>query len=58
MPQAVFLVVTPGAFAALGIPLKQGRDFNEGDVYDAPFTVVINKALATNRSRARTRWAA
>ena len=45
-PQAVFSVMTPGAFAALGIPLKRGRDFNEGDAYDAPFTAVINEALA------------
>jgi putative ABC transport system permease protein len=46
MPNAVLSVVTPGAFAALGIPLKRGRDFNEGDAYDAPFTAVINAALA------------
>jgi predicted permease len=46
MPQAVLSVVTPGAFAALGIPLKRGRDFNQGDTYDAPFTAVINEALA------------
>ena len=39
-------MVTPGAFAALGIPLKRGRDFNDGDTYDAPFTAVINEALA------------
>ena len=46
LPQAVFSVMTPGAFAALGIPIKRGRDFNEGDGYDAPFTAVINEALA------------
>jgi putative ABC transport system permease protein len=45
-PQAVLSVVTPGAFAAVGIPLKRGRDFNEGDTYDAPFTAIINEALA------------
>jgi putative ABC transport system permease protein len=45
-PQAVFSVVTPGALAALGIPLKRGRDFNASDAYDAPFTAVINEALA------------
>jgi len=45
-PQAVLSVMTPGTFAALGIPLKRGRDFNEGDTYDAPFTAVINEALA------------
>jgi len=44
--QAVFSVVTPGAFGTLGIPLKRGRDFDESDGYDAPFTAVINEALA------------
>jgi len=45
-PRAVFSVVTPGTFAALGIPIESGRDFNEADQYDAPFTVIINQALA------------
>jgi len=45
-PQAVFSVVTPGTFATLRIPLKSGRDFNDGDSYDAPFTAIINEALA------------
>jgi putative ABC transport system permease protein len=45
-PQAVFSVVAPGAFATLGIPLLQGRDFDERDTYDAPFSAVINEKLA------------
>jgi len=45
-PNAVFSVVAPGTFAALGIPLKLGRDFNDSDAYDAPFAAVINEALA------------
>jgi predicted permease len=45
-PQAVFSVVSPGTFATLGIPLKLGRDFNDSDTYDSPFSVVINEALA------------
>jgi predicted permease len=45
-PEAVFSVVSPGAFATLGIPLQRGRDFNDGDSYDAAFTAVINEALA------------
>jgi hypothetical protein len=28
------------------MPLRSGRDFNTGDTYDAPFTVIINEALA------------
>lgn len=45
-PIAAHSVVTPGTFAALGIPLKSGRDFNEGDRRDRPFVAVINEALA------------
>ncbi len=44
-PQAVFSVVTPGAFATLGIPLRTGRDFNAADTFEAPFTVVVNEAF-------------
>lgn len=43
---AVFSVVTPGTFSALGIPLKRGRDFEDRDSASAPFTAVINEALA------------
>jgi predicted permease len=39
-------VVAPGAFATLGIPLLRGRDFNDSDTYDAPFSAVINEKLA------------
>jgi len=45
-PGAVLSVMTPGAIAALGIPLKRGRDFNADDTYEAPFTALINEALA------------
>ncbi len=43
---AIFTVVTPGAFATMGIPLKTGRDFNDSDAYDASFTAIINDELA------------
>jgi predicted permease len=46
LPQAVYSLVTPGAFAALGIPVIAGRDFGSGDTSDASFTVVINQELA------------
>lgn len=45
-PQAVLSVITPGTFNALGIPLKRGRDFSDADTYGAPFTAIINEALA------------
>lgn len=45
-PQAVFSMVAAGTFATLKIPLLEGRDFNDGDTYDAPLTAVINEKLA------------
>jgi putative ABC transport system permease protein len=44
-PIAAINIVAPGTFAALGIPLKGGRDFNDNDSYDRPFVAVINEAL-------------
>ncbi len=44
-PSAAISIVAPGAFAALGIPLKSGRDFNDGDTADKPFVAVVNEAL-------------
>jgi len=44
-PFSGYSVITPGTFAALGIPLKSGRDFDEHDTYDAPFTAIVNEAL-------------
>jgi predicted permease len=43
---AVINVVTPDAFAALAIPVQQGRDFREGDTMTAPKVVIVNSALA------------
>src|SRR5215470_4025394 len=45
-PQAVFSIVAPNYFATVGIPLEAGRDFSGRDTYDAPFTAIINEALA------------
>jgi len=44
--QAVYSIVAPHTFAALGIPLLKGRDFDSRDIYDAPFVAVINEKLA------------
>jgi len=52
-PQAVFSLVSGGAFATLGIPLKAGRDFNDSDTYEAPFTVIINESLARQSFQGR-----
>jgi len=44
-PNTVLSIVAPGTFAALGIPLKSGRDFSDGDAFDKPFVAVVNEAL-------------
>jgi putative ABC transport system permease protein len=44
-PSVVLSVVAPGTFAALGIPLKSGRDFSEIDTLDRPFVAVVNESL-------------
>ena len=44
-PNVVLSVVAPGTFAALGIPLKSGRDFSDADTADRPFVALVNEAL-------------
>jgi len=43
---AVMNVIAPGAFAALGIPIRAGRDFGEGDGMGATQVVIVNETLA------------
>jgi len=43
---AVRSTVTPGFFETLGIPMKQGRDFNWRDRPNAPLVVIINESMA------------
>jgi putative ABC transport system permease protein len=38
--------VTPGYFAAMGIPIRQGRVFTTGDTANQPRVVVINETMA------------
>ena len=42
----VLSIVLPGTFAALGIPLKSGRDFNDRDTPDKPFVALVFAGLA------------
>lgn len=44
-PSVVLSVVAPRTFAALGIPLKSGRDFSNSDTLDRPFVAVVNEVL-------------
>jgi putative ABC transport system permease protein len=44
-PETVMTVVAPGSFAAFGIPVKRGRDFNDRDTADRPLVAIVNEAL-------------
>ncbi len=45
-PRAQFRTVSPGFFAALGVPMLAGRDFNDGDRRDSERVVIISQSLA------------
>jgi predicted permease len=45
-PRARFRTVSPGFFAALGVPILAGRDFTEGDRRDADPVVIVSQSLA------------
>ncbi len=45
-PRARFRSVSPGFFAALGIPLVTGRDFTDADRLDAERVVIVSASLA------------
>ncbi|MEX2660987.1 MAG: FtsX-like permease family protein [Vicinamibacterales bacterium] len=38
--------LTPKYFAALDIPILQGRDFSPSDTFDAPFVAVVSESFA------------
>jgi predicted permease len=38
--------VTPGVFAALGVPLQQGRDVSDADTADRQFVAVVSRSFA------------
>jgi predicted permease len=46
VPRAGYQVVTPGYFAAMGIPLKAGRDVRSSDTRDGEPIVLVNEQLA------------
>jgi predicted permease len=49
-PEAFIRVVGTGWFGTMGIPMKEGRDFSDGDAPDSPRVVIVNETLA------RTLW--
>jgi predicted permease len=46
LPYAGFRLASPGYFRTMGIPVRRGRDFDGGDLYDRPFVAVISESLA------------
>jgi len=44
--RAYFLAVSPGYFRALGMPLLEGRTFNDADRNGAPPVVIVSRGLA------------
>lgn len=45
-PRSQLRVITPGFFASLGVPVLEGRDFNDLDRKDKEQVVVISQSLA------------
>jgi predicted permease len=45
-PQALLIVATPDYFRTLGMSVRSGRDFADGDRRDAPLVAIINESLA------------
>ncbi len=45
-PLALRHLISPNRFGILGIPIKQGRDFNETDAPTSPHVVIINETMA------------
>ena len=45
-PRARFRTVSPGFFAALGVPIIAGRDFNDADRRDGEQVVIVSQSLA------------
>lgn len=50
-PAAAHAIVTPGTFAALAIPIRKGRDFEEDDMINRPFVAIVNEALVQKSLR-------
>jgi len=44
-PRAHFRTVSPGFFAALGVPIIAGRDFSEADRRDSERVVIVSQSL-------------
>jgi putative ABC transport system permease protein len=45
-PRARFRVISPGFFAALGVPIIAGRDFNDADLRGGEPVVIVSQSVA------------
>jgi putative ABC transport system permease protein len=45
-PTSEYRIVTPGYFAAMGIPVLKGRDFNDSDTAGQPGAAIVNESFA------------
>jgi predicted permease len=45
-PRAQYRTISPGFFAALGVPLIAGRDFNDSDRAGSEMVVIVSQSLA------------
>ena len=45
-PRARLRVISPGFFAALGVPIIAGRDFEDGDIRGREQVVIVSQSLA------------
>ncbi|HEX2442476.1 MAG TPA: ADOP family duplicated permease [Vicinamibacterales bacterium] len=52
-PRARFRTVSPGFFAALGVPIIAGRDFTDADRRDAEPVVIVSQSVAQRMFKTR-----
>jgi predicted permease len=45
-PRTTFQVISPGFFATLGVPIIEGRDFNDGDRNASEPVAIVSQSLA------------
>jgi putative ABC transport system permease protein len=50
-PSAEFRIISPGYFAALGIPMRRGRDFTDRDHSTADEPAIVNEAFVRRELR-------
>ena len=46
LPYADFSLASPNYFSTIGMRLLRGRDFNDADLYERPFVVIISESVA------------